>query len=168
MLTLLHVFVLSVTFVFCSNLTFANSESLTTCPSMRDVKISHLALTMPYEHDAKTKSLKIFTIAEYLTETNEAFDFLIYPVQVAFGETLMSNINTLVSQLQTDSEIPLTYQINDEYGSVSVCSYSIPGNANVTALLIADDGDMESDRDFSSKKEHKTRIRQLLMKQLSV
>ncbi len=64
--------------------------------------------------------------------------------------------------------IPLTYQINDEYGSVSVCSYSIPGNANVTALLIADDGDMESDRDFSSKKEHKTRIRQLLMKQLSV
>ncbi len=162
----LQTIILGITFVFCSNLAFANSTDLTTCPSVNDVKVSHFEMAAPYGYDAPTKSMKVLAIAEYQSDTHQIFDFLIYPIRVVSGETLVNNVNVLIAQLQPEADTPFTYHINDEEGSVSVCAYRLPSDASVTAFLVADDSDIESDRDFSSKKRHQVSLRQLFVKQL--
>lgn len=159
---LLQTIILAITCGCGSNVTFASNANLTTCPS-GNFKVSHFALTAPYGYDALTKSMKILVVAEYVADNNQLLDFIIYPVGAASGDTLVDNVNALIAKLQPVSDSPLTYQINDEDGSNSVCAYSLPGDNTVTALLIAESG---ADEDVSSKDQHRAHIRDLFVNHL--
>lgn len=159
---------LSILFILCSNIASANSASLTTCPSVNNFKASYFNLTVPYGYDIHTRSMRVLVFTGYTSDADQVFDFMINPVNVESGDILVNNVNALIAKLQPETDIPFTYHINDEDGSVSVCVYSLPGDASVTALLVADDSDIETDRNMSSAQEHRARTRQLFMKQLDL
>ena len=162
----LHSIILGFTFIFCSNVGFADSADLVTCPSVNTFKVSHFEMTVPYGYDSHDKTMKVLVIAQYTSDTHQVFDLLINPVRVESGDTLVNNVNSLIGQLQSEAGIPLTYHINDEDGSVSVCAYSLPGDAGVTALLVAEDSDIGSDQDFASEQVHRAHKRQFFVNQL--
>ena len=160
--------VLSILFIFCSNVASANSASLTTCPSINTFKASNFEMTVPYSYDVHMHSMKVLALVAYPFDADQVFDLLINPVNVASGDTLVQNVNSIISKLQPETELPFTFHINDEDGSLSVCAYSLPGDASVTALLVADDSDMDSDRDISSVKEQRAHRRQFFVKQFGL
>ena len=160
--------VLSILFILCSNLVSANSASLTTCPSLNGFKVSNFDITLPYGYDFHTHSMNVFALAGYPFDGDQYFDFMINPVNVKSGDNLVDNVNSLIVKLEQETDRSFTFHINDENGSMSVCAYSLPGDANVTALLVADDSDIYSERDISSVKEHRAHRRRLLIKQLGL
>lgn len=160
--------VLSILFILCSNMAFANSASLTTCPSINDFKASHFEMTVPYHYDVHTHSMKVLALVAYPFDADQVFDLLINPVNVASGDTLIDNVNTIISKLYPETDLPFTFHINDEDGSLSVCAYSLPGDTSITALLVADDSDMDSDQGISSVKEHRARRLQFFLKQFGL
>lgn len=141
--------------------------TLATCPSVNDLQISRFETSFPYGYDIQTKSMKIFAIAKYSPDASSRaiYDFMIYPIAMASGENLVANFNTTVMKLKSETNTPLTYQINDEDGSVSVCVYTLPGDTSTTALLIADE--YYDDDDYpgirNTRREH---VSQLMSRQL--
>lgn len=158
---------LSVLFIICANVVSANSASLTSCPSVSSFKVTDFEITAPYGYDAHTGSMKVFVLATYAFDEDQTFDFVMYPVNVKSGGSLVNNVNALITKLQPETNVPFNYHVNDEDGSVSICAYSLPGDANITALLVADDSDSGPDRAISSI-EHQTHMRQLFVKQLGL
>jgi hypothetical protein len=155
-----------------SNLAFASSTDLTTCPLVTNVKTSHLELTLPYGYNIHTKTMDILVVANYPAQANQTFNFLIRPVHVKTNENLIDNVNLIINQLQPVSNTPLTIHLNDEDGDLSVCAYHIPGDESVTAFLIADDDDdnmtYTSEQDISPMQEHQAHAQRLLSRTLSL
>jgi hypothetical protein len=160
-----------------SNVTFAGSADLTTCPLVGNIKTSHLELTLPYGYNIHTNTMDTLVVANYPAHANQTFNFLIRPVHVKTNENLIDNVNLIISQLQPVSNTPLTIHLNDEDGDLSVCPYHIPGDESVTAFLIADDDDNTNDsytydapnastQDFSHIETHRAHARQLLSMKL--
>jgi hypothetical protein len=149
-----------------SHLAFANSANLSTCPSINSFKASRFEASAPYGYDARTKSMNILAVMEYPSYPKQTFDLLIYPIKLKTGDDLLTRTNALITQLQSESDTPLTFHINDEDGDMSVCAYTLPSDSSVTALLVADDSDINYNHDFSNSNEQRTQARQSFAKQM--
>ena len=149
-----------------SNLVFANSANLSTCPSINTFKASYFEASVPYGYDTRTKSMNLLAVVEYTSHPKQTFDLLIYPIKLKTGDDLLTRTNALITQLQSESDTPLTFHIDDEDGDMSVCAYTLPSDSSVTALLVADDTDINHERGFSDLNEPRTHARQLFAKQM--
>ena len=149
-----------------SHSVLANSASLTTCPSINNFKASRFEASGAYGYDIRTKSLNLLAVMEYPAYAKQTFDLLIYPIKLKTDDDLLTRTNVLIAQLQSESEAPITFHINDDDGDMSVCAYTIPGDPSVTALLVADDGDIHLDHNVSNSNEQRAHIRQSLTKQM--
>ncbi len=138
----------------CSSVVFAKSADLTSCPSIHHFKVSSFDFNLSYGYDVSSKSMNLIAGADYPSGANEPFTFVIYPVNLVSGETLLDKVNGLIPKLQLVAEAPFTYKIDDENGSVSACVYHLPGNQGVTAYLYAEDSSDDEEQDYSIKKEH--------------
>ena len=152
-----------------SSLVFANGAALTTCPLVNSFKNPELEVSIPYHYNADTKTMDTLVVASYPADANQTFDFLIHPVQGSTDGERIQNINMLMTQLQPTSETPLTTHLNDEDGDISVCTYHIPGGTSITALLVANDDDINnttytSEQDMPHLEEHRAYARRLLGK----
>ena len=167
MIGFLQKMALSILITLCSHVVSANSAGLTSCPFVSSFKVTNFEMTAPYAYDAHKGSMKVFVLATYAFDEDQTFDFLIYPVKVKSGDSLVNNVNALITKLLPETNVPFNYHVNDQDGSVSVCAYSLPGDTHVTALLVADESDSGPDRAISSI-EHRTHMRQLFVKHLGL
>ena len=138
---------LCATFLLSFNLAFAGKNSLTECPSVDELKTFSFDSSIPYGFDTSTKSMKFVTFADQsLAMDNEALILALYPVMVGAGEQPEKNMYALIEKLQLESLTPLTYRIADDM-TLPICVYTLPGNNNVSALVMYDNGDI-FDKDF--------------------
>ena len=164
MFNFFKIMVMWVSCAISSGIAFAASSDLAVCPAIVDFKVSSFDLYLGYGVDVLAKNVNMLAVASY--DSKKDIDFVIYPVNLASGETLLDKVNGLIPQLKAVSDVPVSFKIDSDHADVSVCAYSLPGNERVTALLYADGSERDTDGDFSSKGKHGAGMVQMLARQL--
>ena len=132
---------LFLTFLLGFNSAFAGKNLLTECPSVDELKTFNFDSAIPYRFDNSTKSMKFITFADKSIDDDADLVLALYPVMVGVGEQPEKNMHELIEKLQLESMTRLSYRIADDI-TLPMCVYTLPGNNNVSALVIYDNGDI--------------------------
>lgn len=148
--------------VICANIAMAHAshENIQniTCPTVEELKQFDFEFAAPYGFDNKTKSLKFMTYEYgFMPNTEQSWDFFLYPVKVKSSHDVEGSIKTVVDALEPVSGVPFEYKIGDEVYN-DLCIYTLPGDEDVQAIAMLgfNDGNMDDDNYLtqSNKKKH--------------